>query len=134
LDYERVKCNPRLDYDCDSIEWLDGFIDRNRHLFSEDKRYGIAMGLGYVLGQTIIRDVGGQWEYDEGQLEWLVTVGPPVGQANPIGKAYKHLTGPYENMGSMLSVIKLVIERGGWDKLGKQEFEESSEAFFFPRT
>jgi hypothetical protein len=112
--------NPRLDYDSESVAWLDGFFERNRNLFSEDQRYGIAMGLGYVCGQAIIRDVGGEWEYDEGQLEWLINVGPLVGHANPIGKAYKHLTGPYDSIASLLRVTKLVVERGGWDQIGEQ--------------
>jgi len=111
-------CNPSLDYDEQSIEWLEGYIGRNRGSLSEDKRYGWAIGIGYVIGETMIASFGGKWEYDLPQQVWLVAIGPPVGKANPIAKAYKCLSGPYDSIASMLRITRTVIEKGGWDKIG----------------
>lgn len=117
LDHLR-EFNPMLGYDDASIQWLDGYIQRNRHVFSDEGRYGVALGFGYVLGETIIRAVGGRWEYNDDQKEWLVQIGPPVGAANPIGKAYKHLSDDFESIASMLRITRMVAEKGGWDKIG----------------
>ncbi len=87
-------------------------------MFSEEGRYGVAIGFGYVLGETIIRTVGGKWEYDSDQNEWLVVVGPPVEKVNPIGKAYKHLSRDFESIASFLRITRMVAEKGGWDKIG----------------
>src|SRR5687768_1680533 len=109
--------NPDLTYDEASVEWLDGYVERNRHIFTDEGRYGVALGFGYVLGETMRRQFGGEWKYREDQQEWIVDLGEPVGQANSIGKAYKHLSGLYECMASMLRVTKVVIEKGGWENL-----------------
>ena len=120
--------NPDLGCDAASVEWLDGYVERNRHVFTDQGRYGAALGFGYVLGETLCRMFGGRWEYGDDQQEWIVELGPPVGQANPIGKAYKHLSGLYDSMASMLRVTQIVIEKGGWDHLsrGVPEKDESS--------
>jgi hypothetical protein len=112
--------NPDLTYDDASIEWLEGFAQRNRDVFSEKGRYGVAIGFGFVLGEVMIRTIGGKWEYDEQFREWLVAIGDPVGKANPIGKAYKLLSDDFESMVSLLRITRLVKEKGGWDKIGSQ--------------
>ena len=111
---------PALGFDEASVEWLDGYMDRNRHVFSDEGRYGVALGFGYVLGETMIRLFGGHWEYSADHQEWIVVIGPPVGKANPIGKAYKHLTQSYESISSMLRITRTVIEKGGWDNIGSR--------------
>jgi hypothetical protein len=49
---------PSLGCDRASLEWLDGYIERNRPVFSEDRRRHGAVAFGYVLGEAIIRAFG----------------------------------------------------------------------------
>lgn len=108
-----------LDYDRPTVEWLDSFIDRNRHLFYDDMKYGWALGFGYILGESIVRVFGGRWILDEQFAdEWVVELPNGVGKANPIGKAYKHLEDPTDSVLSFFRVIGLAIEQGGFDKIG----------------
>ena len=40
-----------------------GFDEASAHVFSDEGRYGVALGFGYVLGETMNRLFGGHWEY-----------------------------------------------------------------------
>ena len=46
-------------------------MERNRHVFSEEGVYGVAVALGYVLGETMVQTFGGTWFYDK---EWRVHI------------------------------------------------------------
>jgi hypothetical protein len=109
-----------LDYDRPTVEWLDGYIDRNRHVFSDDKRYGWALAFGYILGECMVKVFSGRWVRDEQFAdEWVVELPNGIGKANPIGKAYKHLEDPTDSVLSFFRVTGLAIEQGGFDKLGR---------------
>jgi hypothetical protein len=86
---------------------------------SEDKRYGWALAFGYILGESMVRVLGGRWVRDE-QLadEWVVELPNGIGKANPIGKAFKHLEDPTDSVLSFFRVTGLAIEQGGFDKIG----------------
>jgi hypothetical protein len=106
-------CDLSLSYDRQSLDWLDGYIERNRHIFSEERRYHWAISFGYILGEAIIRAFGGTWEYNQEYAEWMVNVGPSLFIANPIGKVYKHLTESCSTMTSYFDVTGMFKERGG---------------------
>lgn len=109
-----------LDYDKHIVEWLDGYINRNRHVFSGDQKYGWAVAFGYILGEAVIRVFGGRWVQDERFAdEWVVELPDSLGKANPIGKAYKHLDDPTDSVLSFFDVIGLAKEKGGFDKIGE---------------
>ncbi len=108
-----------LDYDTPTVEWLDGYIDRNRHEFSDDKRYGWALAFGYILGESIVRVFGGRWVRDEQFAdEWVIELPDGTGKANPIGKAYKQLEDPTDSVYGFFLVTGMAVERGGFDKIG----------------
>jgi hypothetical protein len=111
-------CEPALDYDERTITWLDGYVNRNRHTFSEGSKHGIALGLGAVLGEATIRAFGGEWEFDESRSEWFVKLAPGLGKCNPIGKSFKVLSGEFESLSSFFNFAKLGVEKGGIDKIG----------------
>ena len=132
--------NPELGFDESSIEWLDAYVERNRKVFSEDGKYGVAVSLGYLLGAVMIRSVSdvevadGQvagWTFDKKREEWVVDLGPH-GQANPVTKCFKHICDQYESITSMLRVTRLLIEKGGWDnlesKLGDSDNEKNNKS------
>jgi hypothetical protein len=109
-----------LDYDQQAVEWLDGYINRNRHVFSGDKKYGWAVAFGYVLGEAVIRVFGGRWVQDDRFTdEWVVELGDPLGSANPIGKVYKYLDDPSDSVLSFFNIIGMAKEKGGFDKIGE---------------
>jgi hypothetical protein len=109
-----------LDYDKSTVEWLDGYIDRNRHVFSDDKRYGWALAFGYIVGEALVRAFGGKWVRDEQFAdEWVVELPKGLGKANPIGKAYKHLSDPTDSVLSFFRITGMAIEKGGFDKIGQ---------------
>ena len=110
-----------LDYDGTTVEWLDGYIDRNRHVLSDDKKYGRAMAFGYIIGEAIVRVFGGRWVQDEQFAdEWAVELPNGVGKENPIGKAYKHLNDPTDSVFSFFRITGMSIEHGGFDKIGHE--------------
>jgi TPR repeat protein len=52
-----------LDYDEESLRWLDGYIERIRPRHKESER--VIGSIGSFLGECIIRNLGGQWaRYD----------------------------------------------------------------------
>ncbi len=54
-----------LGYDERSVEWLDGFIERQRLRLEPDKFAGISQTLGSFLGECICRNFAGRWEENE---------------------------------------------------------------------
>jgi hypothetical protein len=54
-----------LDNTPSTVEWIEGYISRNRDVFSEERRYGWAIAFGYMVGETIIAVHGGNWSHDE---------------------------------------------------------------------
>jgi hypothetical protein len=54
-----------LGYDERSVEWLDGFIERQRLRMEPEKSAGLAQTLGCFLGECICRNFGGEWQETE---------------------------------------------------------------------
>ncbi|MEP6754201.1 MAG: hypothetical protein ABJA67_01770 [Chthonomonadales bacterium] len=56
-----------FDYDAESVEWLDGFINRQRTRedLNDAKFNGIVSCAGSYVGECIIRNYGGEWRRDE---------------------------------------------------------------------
>jgi hypothetical protein len=61
----REELGIELKYDQESIEWLDGYIERIRPELKEDSYSGLATTLGAYVGETIIATYGGSWDYFE---------------------------------------------------------------------
>lgn len=114
-----VELRLALGYDRPTVEWLGGYIDRNRDVLSEDMKYGWALAFGYIVGEAMVRVLGGRWVQDDRFAdEWVVELPDGVGKANPIGKAYKHLNSPHDSVSSFFDLVALAVEKGGFDKLG----------------
>ena len=54
-----------LGYDDASVEWVDGFIERQRVRFSGDEAQGLVNVIGAFLGECVIANDGGRWREDE---------------------------------------------------------------------
>jgi hypothetical protein len=62
-----------LDYDGPSVEWVDGFIERQRAHFQGEEAGGLITSLGAFVGECIARNFGGRWR--ETEHGWGVTFG-----------------------------------------------------------
>lgn len=111
------KLDAHLTNDRASVEWIDGYIQRNREVLSPERYVGWSIAFGYLVGEAMIKEYGGAWEYDETIDEWMVDLGESLGFANPIGKAYKCLAQPPDSVLSFFDVIGLAKAKGGFSKL-----------------
>ncbi|MDR2637979.1 MAG: hypothetical protein LBB55_06545, partial [Zoogloeaceae bacterium] len=65
-DLFRENLQVELNYDEDSIAWLDGYIERARLRAGETE--GAVNLIGAFLGECLIRNFGGQWAIYDGML------------------------------------------------------------------
>src|SRR6266481_2399022 len=79
-----------LKYDEESIEWLDGYINRIRTQLKKEAYLGLATALGAYVGETIIKTYGGEWAHFEKLDQWGIRFDDGNG-AFPISKVYKQL-------------------------------------------
>lgn len=55
-----------VDYDADSIAWVEGFIERARERYApEPAPEGLIATIGCYLGEAIIAETGGGWADDD---------------------------------------------------------------------
>jgi hypothetical protein len=92
-----------LGYNRQSVEWLDWYISQNRDFFPTGEVQNMALSIGYILGEAIIREYGGEWEYDEDFHQWAVNM--KKGKANPIGKTRKYLEDYLDSIESFFEII-----------------------------
>lgn len=70
-----------------SVEWADGFIERQRGRMRPDELGALPSVLGCFLGACVVQATGGRWAYDEEQ-GWGVEF-PSGNWAFPVAKAQK---------------------------------------------
>jgi hypothetical protein len=102
-----------LSYDTQSVEYLDGYITRNRAGIRKmtDSHYGGVVGtIGAFLGECIIVNFGGQWKQSENGA-WGIyfddknAVFPFVKVAKAFGPE-----GEFDSIASFYSLSKLLQE------------------------
>ncbi len=76
--------------DARSVEWVDGFIQRQRERpgFDLDEAGGLVGVLGSFLGECIVVATGGRWEWDADREQWCVLF-PSGDRAFPYAKVWK---------------------------------------------
>jgi hypothetical protein len=62
---ETVRSQLNLDYDTQSIKFIEEFIERQKNSFDSEQRTGLINSIGSFVGQCIIRNYGGQWQIDD---------------------------------------------------------------------
>jgi len=100
-----------------TVEWIDGYIHRNRDIFSEEMRYGWAVAFGYLIGEAMNAEYNSEWNYLEKSDMWGIQI-PNIGWASPIGKIDKYLVDDSDSILSFYEVVGKAIEKGGMDKVG----------------
>ena len=62
---EKVKSQLNLDYDTNSVKFVEEFIERQRNNFDSEQRKGLVNSIGSFVGQCIIKNYGGHWQLDQ---------------------------------------------------------------------
>ena len=105
----RDELGVELKYDRESIEWLDGYINRVRTQLKKESYAGLATALGAYLGETIIATYGGAWDYFEKLDQWGIRFADDNG-AFPITKVYKQLEeGEFDSVLSFFTVLPRML-------------------------
>ncbi len=92
-----------LGYNKQTVNWLDWYISQNRDYFSKTEVQKMTLSIGYILGEAIIQEYGGEWQYDEDFHQWVVDIGK--GKANPIGKTRKYFEDYLDSIESFFEII-----------------------------
>lgn len=99
-------------YTHQSVEWLQGYIERLRNsgeLDSADMKDKLTSVLGSFLGECIVRCYGGTWtQHDAG--EWCVAFNHD-NMVFPFAKVAKQIdNGPEDGIASFFSVIPIIFK------------------------
>lgn len=63
-----VRQELKVNFDSDSVKFVEDFIERNKVDFSKEQWQGLINACGAFLGQCIIENYGGKWERDENDV------------------------------------------------------------------
>jgi len=113
VDTFRRDLDVTLNYDDESLEYLDGYIARNRDAIREKtggKYNGLVNVIGAFLGECIIANHGGQWKQsDKGAWGIFFENGSA---AFPFAKVHKAFSedGQYDSIASFYRASKLFQE------------------------
>ena len=99
--------NVNLGYDEESVEWLDGYVERNRENFDEATIDKLTSVLGSFLGECICRNFGGEWQQTENGLAVTFADGNAAYPLNKIGKHFRN--GADDSILSFYRTIPLIF-------------------------
>ena len=106
----RDQLGVELNYDKESVAWLEGYIDRIRPQLTNESYSGLATALGAYLGESIIATYGGSWDYFEEQDQWGIRLGEKSA-AFPFSKVHKQLKdGEFESILSFFTILPRIID------------------------
>jgi hypothetical protein len=104
----RKELGVELNYDEQSIEWLDGYLNRIRESMPKETIPGLAAALGAYVGESIIRTYGGAWTYFQEQERWGIRL-IDGNAAFPSAKVYKQLeSNDFDSVHSFFTIIPLI--------------------------
>lgn len=96
-----------LAFDAGSVEWLDGFIERQRENADDEKIRSLSSVLGSFLGECIINNFGGQWEQTENGLAVRFDDGNAAFPFNKTEKQFRN--GSDDSIFSFYQTIPLIL-------------------------
>ena len=97
-----------LTYDEESVAWLDGYIERNRHDWDEQKAEKLVNVLGSFVGECIRLNYGGEWQIMENGLGVKFSDGNAAFPFNKIRKQI--LNGSGDSIVSFYTMIPIVFK------------------------
>ena len=79
----------QLDFSADSVSWLDTYIDEHRAELDEGEKHLLQEKFGAFLGESILRNFGGQW-VKSSEDRWMIAFGGQK-QTSPFELIGEHL-------------------------------------------
>ena len=112
-----------FDYNYESVEWLQGYIERLRNsgeFDSDDQRKRLISVFGSFLGECIVRCYGGTWVQREGVWCVALSKGDDRNLAFPFAKVAKQFdNGVVDGISGFFRVIPIIFD----GRLGSQVYE-----------
>ena len=103
------KLGVELKPDLESIEWIDGYINRNREKLKNDAVDNLSNVFGSFLGEAIIEAYSGEWLYNDGNLG--IYFKEENSWAFPFAKTQKQFrNGPEDSIYSFFSMIPKLLD------------------------
>ncbi len=100
-------------YNADSVEWIEGFIEREREREGRDLSKGVPEGLvntlGSFLGECVVAATGGKWVWSDKQNDWGIKF-KSGSIAFPFAKVSKQLANGVQGGDSIVSFYRISIE------------------------
>ncbi len=100
-----------LDYDAASVEWVDGFIERQRARFPGAEADGLVNVIGAFLGECIIRNFGGRWRESEGSWGVFFEGDTAAFPFAKVRKQFDHGREGGDSIRSFYEVIPVILRR-----------------------
>lgn len=98
-----------LDFDEESVEWIDGYIEKNRADWSPETAERLSVVLGSFLGECICRNYGGEWRETEHGFGVAFDGGNAAYPFNKVAKQIKN--GSEDSIASFYNSISLLFNR-----------------------
>lgn len=106
---ETVRTELSLEYNGESVKFIEGFIERNKSSLDKEQINGLINSLGSFLGQCIINNYGGQWQVDKDNGS-VAVVFDDNNKAYPFAKVSKQFeNGLEDSVYSFYSAIPAVF-------------------------
>lgn len=99
----------KLDYDEKSVEWMDGYIERNRLKWDAETAAKLSNVLGSFLGECIRRNFGGEWQTTENGLAVVFSDGNAAFPFNKTGKQIAN--GSDDSIAGFYNTISVLFNR-----------------------
>ncbi len=96
-----------LAFDEDSVEWVDGYIERNRETWDEQTAARLSGVFGSFLGECIRLNFGGEWQMNEFGLGIVFEDGNTAYPFNKIKKQIEN--GAVDSIASFYNTISTVF-------------------------
>jgi hypothetical protein len=101
--------NADLGYDRESVEWIDGYIERNRLTWDSATKESLGSVLGSFLGECFRRNFDADWEMDD---HGLAIVFPDGNKAFPFNRVNKQIAeGAEESIFSFYETAELLFTK-----------------------
>jgi hypothetical protein len=112
---------PDLDFDEEGLKKLDQFLHELGDEFDDDTVSDLLLGIGAMVGETLIRIFDGKWSPVEEFGGWGVHLGQEIGVMNPFAKASRVVNEPSESLFELARTARKVREAGGWERLANKK-------------
>lgn len=109
---ENVRVTMKLSYDLESVQYLEGFIERTKaHIKSKDESgVGFVDSIASFFGECIIANYGGRWTVDDTTGNYAIEF-DDKSKVFPASKVQKQFdNGLEDSISSMFTMIPIIFK------------------------